>query len=122
MKIHNIAVTGILCDVPNMKISCNLILAALYNYIIEFNTTCIMNICFSSKFALRIPSALSSFRPAIRCALLSLFPSDFFIYLFIFAVSKQKPIQIIETVKKIGRYLIRYAHNQVYDSGLSICK
>ena len=41
----------------------------------------IMNICFSCKFALRIPSVLSLFRPAICSALSSLFPRDFFLFL-----------------------------------------
>ena len=38
----------------------------------------IMKICFSSKFALRIPSVLPSFRPAIWCVLSSLFPREVF--------------------------------------------
>ena len=37
-----------------------------------------MNICFSSKFASRIPSVLSSFLHAIWLALSSLFPKHFF--------------------------------------------
>ena len=46
----------------------------------------IINICFSSKFALRIPSVLSLFRSAIWSALWSLFPRDF----CFFAGSKMK--------------------------------
>ena len=63
----------------------------------------VMNIWqyFSSKFALRIPSVLS-FRPVIWSAISSLF------HRIIFAGSNRKPIQIIETVKQIGRCLIRY--------------
>ena len=38
----------------------------------------IINICFSSQFALRIPSVLSSFLHAIWSALSSLFPRHFF--------------------------------------------
>ena len=55
------------------------------------------------------------FCPAISSALSSLFPR-----FFCFAVSKHKRIWINETVKQIGRYLIRYAHNRIYDLGLSI--
>ena len=43
-------------------------------------------------------------------------------FYFFFAVLKRKTILIIETVKQIGMYLIRYAHNRVYDFGLSTCK
>ena len=39
-----------------------------------------------------------------------------------FGASKQKPVYIIETVKQLGRYLIRYAYNRVYDLDESICK
>ena len=39
-----------------------------------------------------------------------------------FAVSKRKPTQIIETVKQLGRYLIRYSRNRVYDLDLIIYK
>ena len=46
----------------------------------------IMNICFSSKFVLRIPSVLSSFLHAIWSTLSSLFLRHFF------AASEQKPI------------------------------
>ena len=56
---------------------------------------------FSSKFALGISNVLL-FRPVIWSAISSLFRRTFF------ALSNQKPIQIIETVKQIGRYLIRY--------------
>ena len=48
----------------------------------------IMNICFTSKFALEILSVLSLFRPVIWPALSLLFPRD----LIFFAVSNQKPI------------------------------
>ena len=48
----------------------------------------IMNICFSSKFALGIPSVLSSFPPVILSAIPSLFPGD----LIFFAASNRKPI------------------------------
>ena len=40
----------------------------------------VMNICFSSKFSLRIPSVLSSFLHAIWSALSSLFPSLFLLH------------------------------------------
>ena len=46
------------------------------------------------------------------------FPRD----LILFAVSKRKPIYITEALKQIGRCLICYADNRVYDLGLSICK
>ena len=72
-----------------------------------------MSICFSSKFALRIPSVLLSLRPAVWSALSSLFPRDVF-----FAVSKRKPILIIERVKQIVSYLTDDAHNRVYDLGV----
>ena len=42
----------------------------------------IINICFNSKFALIIPSVLSSFCPAIWSALSSLFPRFFFLFFF----------------------------------------
>ena len=69
-----------------------------------------MIICFSSKFALGIPSVLSSFCPVIWFAISSLFHRD----IIFFAVSNWKPILIIETMEQIGRYLIHYADNQVY--------
>ena len=47
-----------------------------------------MNICFSSKFALGIPSILSSFRSVFWSALLSIFSRD----LIFFGVSNRKPI------------------------------
>ena len=59
-----------------------------------------LNICFSSKLALGIPSVFSSFPSVIWSALSSLFPRD----LIFFAVSNRKPI------------------NRVYGLGLSICK
>ena len=85
------------------------ILCAYYEYI--------MNICFTSKFALGISSVLS-FCSDIWYAISSLFPID----LTCFVVSNQKPIYIIETVKQIGWYLNRYDDNRVYDLGLIICK
>ena len=48
----------------------------------------IINICFSSKFALGTPSVLLSFPPVIWSALSSLFPRDS----TFFAISNQKPI------------------------------
>ena len=36
IKIHNIAMDGVLCDVENMKISCNLILAGLHHWDCDF--------------------------------------------------------------------------------------
>ena len=46
-----------------------------------------INICFSSKFALGIPSVFSSFLPVIWSAIASLFSRD----LIFFAVSNRKP-------------------------------
>ena len=74
--------------------------------------------CFGSKFALGIQSVLLSFPLVIWSALSSLFPRD----LIFFAVSNRKPIWIIEKVKQIRRYWIRYADNRVYHLDLSICK
>ena len=78
----------------------------------------IINICFSSKFALGIINAFSSFPSLFDLLYHRCFPEN----LIFFAVSNRKPIYIIETVKQIGRYLSRYADNRVYDLGLSICK
>ena len=42
-------------------------------------------------------------------------------YLTYLAVPNRKPIWITETQKQIGRYLIRYTDNQVYDIGMGQC-
>ena len=54
-----------------------------------------------------MPCVLWSFYPVFWPALSSLYPR-----FNRFSVSNRKPIQIIETVKQIGRYLIYYANNR----------
>ena len=69
-----------------------------------------INLCFSSKFPLGIPSVLSLLRPVIWSTLSSLFRRS----LIFFAVANRKPIEIIEAEKINSRYLIRYAESVLW--------